>query len=401
MRILVVDDDPFAQRLFARQLERLGFSDVLTLGDAHNALTEIEQGRPRVDVVFCDLQMPEMDGVEFVRHLARMEFGGCVALVSGEARKILQAAEGLARAHQLRVVGSVTKPVNPGSLRRILDDCIRGGALSGIPETPPGQSCSPEDLRAAIAAGMLENHYQPKVNLATGSLAGVEALVRLRHPRYGLVFPDRFVGVAEAHGLIDDLTRAVLAQALEHVRTWLDSGMNIHVAVNLSMKNLESVEFPDEIVEQAKAMDIAPSAIILELTESALMDDARTSLDILARLRLKQVGLSIDDFGTGHSSLAKLHDLPFDELKIDRRFVCQATRDPDLRAIVDASLAIARDMGLRSVAEGVETREDWDYLREKGCDLAQGYFIARPMPPDHLLPWLVQWENRCPELLGA
>lgn len=401
MRILVVDDEPFVLKLLARQLERLGFPDVIALGNAHDALVEIEQGRVPVDVVFCDLQMPEMDGVEFVRHLARIGYPGCLALVSGEARKILQTAEKLARAHRLRIVGSLKKPVSSEQLQRLLEDCTPGEGPFGASGPPPGQTCPPEDLRAAIVAGQLENHYQPKVDLATGRLVGVEALARLRHPRYGLVFPDRFIGVAEAHGLIDDLTHVVLKKALVQTRAWMDAGMEIHVAVNLSMKNLDSLEFPDEIARQLRTIGVPPSALVFELTETELTDDTRASLDILARLRLKHVGLSIDDFGTGHSSLAKLRDLPFDELKIDRGFVHRASRDPGLGAIVEASLAMARNLDLRSVAEGVETWQDWDYLRRIGCGLAQGYFIARPMPPDRLLAWLREWEIRSPELLGS
>lgn len=401
MRILVVDDEPVVLKVFLRQLQRLGHHDVTAHGSAHDALVEIEQGLLTVDVVFCDLQMPEMDGVEFVRHLARIGYPGCLALVSGEALKILRTAEGLARAHRLRILGSLKKPVAPQHLESMLERCK---VQDGRPRAARSShvlpdACSVKDLRTAIVAGHLENHYQPQVDLATGRLVGVEALVRLRHPRHGLVFPDRFIPVAEAHGLIDDLTHVVLGHALEQMRAWMNEGLELQVAVNISMKSLYSLEFPDRIARTVAASGVPASALVLELTESELMSDARASLDILTRLRLKRFGLSIDDFGTGHSSLSKLRDLPFDELKIDRGFVDGASWDDSLRAFVDASVTMARNLDLRTVAEGVEAREDWDYLRSTGCSLAQGYFIARPMPGERLLPWLAEWEKRSPALM--
>ena len=172
----------------------------------------------------------------------------------------------------------------------------------------------------------------------------------------------------------------------------------MHVAVNVSMDNLDQLDFPDFVVATAREMDVSLSSLVLEVTESRLMKDVRALLDILARLRLKHVDLSIDDFGTGHSSLAQLRDLPFNELKIDRGFVHGACRDTQLAAICDASLDIARKLGMRSVAEGVEDVDDWNFLRTHGCDIAQGYFIARPMPMTALADWLPEWERRCGEM---
>src|SRR6185437_7186522 len=163
-------------------------------------------------------------------------------------------------------------------------------------------------------------------------------------------------------------------------RRWVSMGRSIDIAINISMSNLGSLDFPDRLAQMAGDVGLSLNNLILEITEAQVMTDPRSQLDILARLKLKGIRLSIDDFGTGYSSLAQLRDLPFDELKIDRGFVHQATRTPALRAILDASLSLARELGLRTVAEGVEDREDWDLLRTAGCDMVQGYFIARPMP---------------------
>lgn len=233
-----------------------------------------------------------------------------------------------------------------------------------------------------------------KVVVATGDVIGMETLVRWQHPEDGLVFPDRFIPVAEAHGLVGDLTRAVLKGALVQAKAWQEAGQALSVAVNVSMDDLAALEFADFVAAETAAVGMPPQSVVLEVTESRLMQSLATSLDVLARLRLKRFRLSIDDFGTGHSSLAQLRDLPFDELKIDRSFTRGAWQDERLRAIFEASLSLANQLGMEVVAEGVEDADDWAFLRQTGCHLGQGYFIARPMPAAALPGWLEDWRRR-------
>jgi EAL domain-containing protein (putative c-di-GMP-specific phosphodiesterase class I)/FixJ family two-component response regulator len=388
MRTLVIDDEPFVLKLLARQLKNLGFEEVVLHECGHDALTMLENQAETIGLIFCDLQMPQMDGVEFVRHLVRIGYTGSLVLVSGEADRVLQSAEKLARAHQLRVLGVLHKPVSPEQLRQLLN----GKRYSST--AAAGKSYGPDEIRRAIALGELENHYQPKVDLASGSIAGVEALVRWHHRRDGLVVPGQFIPAAEEHGLIDELTRAVLSAALRQARLWQDAGHHLHVAVNVSMDSLAALEFPDFVAREIDAAGVLASSLVLEITESRLMKDPLAALDILTRLRLKRIRLSIDDFGTGYSSLAQLRDVPFDELKVDRGFIHGASRDPSLKAIVEASLGMARQLGMKTVAEGVEDQADWEYLRSTGCDLAQGYFIAKPQTAVDLAGWMAAWERR-------
>lgn len=397
MKTLLIDDDPFALKVLARQLEQLGCV-ALPLERAHDALALLQDQFETIDLVFCDLQMPELDGVEFVRHLARIGYRGGLVLVSGEDGRILQTVQKLAQAHRMHMLGALPKPVSSDQLRQVL--AANASRRSGAPRTP-GTPLSAGELQRAIAGGELLNHYQPKVDLANGALVGVESLVRWQHPLAGLVLPDRFIAMAEDHGLIDALTRVVLETALHQTRRWHDAGLDLQVSVNISMDNLAALDFPDVVADLAQAAGVALPRIVLEVTESRLMKDLRAPLDILTRLRLKRIGLSIDDFGTGHSSLIQLRDIPFDELKLDRSFVNGAARDPALRAIVEATLAMARQLGMTSVAEGVESRDDWDFLRALGCDVAQGYFIGRPMPAADLPTWKAGWELRRCELTGG
>nr|MBA2483750.1 EAL domain-containing protein [Nitrosomonas sp.] len=252
-----------------------------------------------------------------------------------------------------------------------------------------------EEINAAIIQKQLVNYYQPKVSVANGKVIGVETLVRWHHPDDGLVTPDQFIPNAEAHGLINDLTRLVLIGALEQANRWKESGLELRVAINVSMDNLASLDFQDLVVELAAKAGVPPKNVVLEVTESQLMKDTRVPLEILTRLRLKRFHLSIDDFGTGHSSLAQLRDIPFDELKIDQGFVHHAWTDETLRAMYDASLALARQLEIEVVvAEGVEDQNDWDFVRRTGCDLAQGNYISLPMQASAFSDWLKEWQKR-------
>jgi EAL domain-containing protein (putative c-di-GMP-specific phosphodiesterase class I)/FixJ family two-component response regulator len=395
MNTLLIDDDTLALKLLARQLERLGCVGLTQCERAEDAKTLLETRSEVIGLVFCDLQMPGIDGVEFVRHLAGIGYKGSLVLVSGEDERIIKAVAKLGRAHGIHVLGVLQKPIRNEQLNELL---TRHAARKPMAHRAARGAFEPAELERAIAGAELIVHYQPKVALSSGALIGVEALVRWQHPQAGLVYPDRFIALAEDHGLIDALTLEVLAAALHQSRRWRDAGLDLQLAVNVSMDNLTALEFPESVAQLASDAGVELSRLVLEVTESRLIKDARTPLDVLTRLRLKGIILSIDDFGTGHSSLAQLRDIPFDELKLDRSFVNGAAGDSSLGAIVEATIAMARKLGIKAVAEGVEHRVDWDYLRAHGCDVAQGYFIGRPMPGADLPGWRAAWESRRSEL---
>ena len=310
--ILALDDEPFMLKLLARMLANMGFTSVTLCDNGHAALAQIDNVSARPNLILLDLNMPGMDGIEFVRHLVERNYSGSLILISGEDERMLQTAEKLVQAHKIQVLGHLHKPVKPEVLSALLEQW-----------TPPAPTSLPaakkiygaDELRAAIANGQLVNYYQPKVAVANGEVVGVETLVRWRHPVDGLIFPDQFISVAEAHGLIDDLTRTVLTGALAQAKAWQQAGLTLRVAVNISMDNLASLDFVDFVVDLAAKAGVPPQGVVLEVTESRLMQDTRAPLEILTRLRLKRFRLSIDDFGTGHSSLAQLRDIPFDELR--------------------------------------------------------------------------------------
>jgi EAL domain-containing protein (putative c-di-GMP-specific phosphodiesterase class I)/DNA-binding NarL/FixJ family response regulator len=391
VRILVLDDEAFMLKLLRRILSNLGFTSVTLCDSGRAALERVAMGDGAPNVILLDLNMPEMDGIEFVRHLVDRHYPGSLILVSGEDERILQTTEKLVRAHKIPILGYLHKPVKPDALAALLEKW-----------TPPSTEATgsmkkvylAEDVRAAIENGELVNYYQPKVSVATGEVAGVETLVRWRHPVDGLILPDQFISIAEASGLIDALTQVVFTAAMAQGKAWQDARLAFRIAVNVSMDNLASLNFLNFVADVTAKMGVAPQNVVLEVTESRLMQDTRAPLEILTRLRLKRFRLSIDDFGTGHSSLAQLRDIPFDELKIDQGFVHRAWKDETLRAMYDASLALARQLGMEVVAEGVEDRDDWDLLRRTGCDLAQGAFVSRPMLAENMSGWIESWRER-------
>lgn len=391
LKILMLDDEWFIRKLLGHVLANLGFTQVTRCDSGHAALAWFDSPDGPPDLVLLDLNMPKMDGLEFVRHLAERCYTGSLILISGEDERMLQTAGKLVRAHKISVLGHLHKPVKPEALSALLEQWTP--PLPGSPRSAK-KIYTADEVRIAIHNGELVNYYQPKVVVATGKVVGVETLVRWRHPQDGMVFPDQFIGVAEAHGLIDDLTRVVLSTALAQAKAWQDAGLALRVAVNVSMDNLASLDFPDSVAALVAQASVPPQDVVLEVTESQLMRDLRAPLEILTRLRLKRFRLSIDDFGTGHSSLTQLRNIPFDELKIDQSFVHGAWADATLRAMYDASLGLARQLDMAVVAEGVEDRGDWDLLRRTGCDLAQGYFIARPMPAADLPAWIEDWQAR-------
>ncbi len=247
-----------------------------------------------------------------------------------------------------------------------------------------------QDLFASIKKNEMVLYYQPKISIADGRVYGAEALVRWQHSEQGLISPDDFIPIAEQSGFIQPLTEWVLNKALEDCRKCMSFDKYLNISVNLSALNLRDERIASIIVSMLEKWSVPPKLLTLELTESAIMDDPDFAIEILTKLDAMGVSLSIDDFGTGHSSLAYVKKLPVDELKIDKSFIHNITLDNDNEAIVRAVLVLAHHMNLSVVAEGIEDAATLNMLSELGCDVAQGYYFARPMPFDQFIIWLEQ-----------
>jgi diguanylate cyclase (GGDEF)-like protein len=244
------------------------------------------------------------------------------------------------------------------------------------------------ELRRALENKELVLYYQPKADIKTGKIGAVEALLRWQHPEYGLTFPDDFIPLAEHTGLIRPLTLYVLNEALKQCYEWQQQGIDLNIAVNLSARNLLDGELANDVERLLETWSVDPGSLKLEITENTIMVDAPRALEVLTRLREIGVGLSIDDFGTGYSSLSYLRKLPVDEIKIDRTFVMNMPQSENDQQIVRSTIDLSRSLGLSVVAEGVETEDIWGLLADLGCDIAQGYYLTRPIPPQELVEWL-------------
>jgi EAL domain-containing protein (putative c-di-GMP-specific phosphodiesterase class I)/DNA-binding NarL/FixJ family response regulator len=390
IRIVIVDDDPFMLKMMTRMLQRLGCSKVCALEGGEEGIRRLSAPGGGADLIFLDVNMPGLDGVELIRRLVELRYDGRVVLVSGENDRTLHSVQRLVEAHHLRSLGYLHKPVKFEDVQKLIDQ-LKPPEDATAPVRVLESPFSLHQLKAAIRENRIACHFQPQVDIRTGDVVAAESLVRLAEADGSLVYPDRFIKLAEEHALIGDITHHVLLTAMQQAAHWRRSGHKLGVAINVSMYDLAALDFPDIAASLAESAGIEHSAITLEVTESQVMSRLSTVLDVLTRLRLKRFRLSIDDFGTGHSSLAQLRDLPFDELKIDRGFVHRAATDETLRAICSATLRMAQQLRMQVVAEGVETKEDWQLLEALGCDTAQGYLVARPMPAENFGRWRGSW----------
>ena len=391
--IYLLDDEEALVELHCEVAELAGFNaqGFTRASQFFEQVAEFETG----SVMVLDLHMPEMDGIEVMRRLAKMPNPPALILISGHDVGVLLSAEKLCRAHGLEVISSLRKPLSVDTLLQLFEQHIPNANRQTHKDSRlVADDITLVELQHAIRNEQLVLHFQPQIEIATNQLSGIEALVRWQHPEQGLIYPDRFIALAEQNGLMAELTHWVIDKTVKQEQLWQAAGLTTTMSVNISALDITGLMLPEQLAELLKNNELAPTRLTLEVTESALMGELVTSLDILTRLRLKGIRLSIDDFGTGYSSLSLLHRVPFTELKIDRSFVSNMSEDKEARAIVKTCILLGHELSMRVVAEGVEMEEDFALLKQMGCDLDQGYFIARPMPGSELLAW-AETRNGC------
>lgn len=386
LEVMVVEDHELQRALLAEFLGRIGVRGIRQAANGREALRQLDGGgQAAPDVIVCDLEMPEMDGVEFLREVAARKLARGVIIVSSHDSSVMRSVEVMAAASGLPVLGYLKKPFGPDRLRALL-----ARDLSAAQVAPAPLPLDPGVLRAALEACEIHAAFQPKVRLADGAVVGAEALARWSRGA-GPLRPLDFIPAMQVAGLMPRLTERMLDEACRALLEWERTGLRCTVSVNVSMETLGDLRTADRFATRVRDHGVDPARIVLEVTETEVMSDVVSVLNVLARLRLKGFRLSIDDFGTGHASLAQLNTIPFNELKIDQTFVRTCTTSKRLRTIVDASLELARRLGISSVAEGVESYAEWDFLHHAGCDEAQGYFIAPAMPAADFAGWASRW----------
>ncbi len=379
LRFLAVEDHEFQRGVLLKVLAGLGATKVAGVSDGLAALKILEARDPPVDIVLSDLDMPGMDGMEFMRHVGEAGIPLSIILVSALGGSLLASVATMTRAYGVSILGVIEKPVTPAKLE----------ALIKLYE--PAQAI-PSFTLGEILEGLKNDEFEPffqaKVDLVTGRVAGAEALARWRHPRQGIIAPSAFIHTLEVNGRIDALTQIMLKKSAAFCRQWrAASGLEVTVSVNLSSKSLADVHLAERVTQLVCGESVEPRHMILEIPESETTTDVGEALENLSRLRMKGFGLAIGDYGTGHSSLQQLTRIALTELKLDRSLVANATRQKSARATIESSLDLARKLNITSVAGGVETEQECVLLRQLCCQMAQGYFIARPATPEAFLKW--------------
>ena len=390
-RTVLIVEDSAVQRDHATSLvTRLGAASPMVACDGLEGLACLARS-PEIDLVLTDLEMPHMDGVRFIGEFAARGFRPELIVMSSLDVAVLHSVRLMAETYGLVVPGILSKPWSEEALRKLFV-----GSVSPAFPLPPSHSAirdapSLAEIAGGIQQGAFICYFQPQVTFSGGVLKGVEALVRWRHPSYGLLGPAAFLPQAETQeDLMSALTQAILTDVAGHWHRWHQKGLNVGVSINLSAINIGTPGFSDQLMEICEKLGLPSKAIIFEVTESASISNLGRSLENLTRLRMRGFRLSIDDFGTGFATFEQLERIPFTELKIDQSLTRHLPQTERNLVLVRGLLQMARGMGLATVAEGVETYEAWAALRDMDCELAQGYLIARPMPGDQLLDWVQQ-----------
>lgn len=394
LKIMVVDDDPVILQLAKKILRESGARNIDTACNGLEAIASLSRSAPQeYDIVLCDLNMPEMNGVELLNEIAKNGYNGGILILSGEDDRLLESAYELARAHNLNIIGAISKDLLISEIVNKIQENYQPYHVDV--DSSNDEAITINELESGINShpNSLLLYYQPKVSIIDQTIKGIEILARWQHPERGTLLPSAFIPLAEECGLIHDLTFAIYKKALKQISQWQKAGIYIDASINISVNSFASPDFSSFLIATAEKFDVDISRIILEVTESEIMQDAIRCMEIMMNLRMKKFGLSIDDFGTGHSSMEKLKIIPFTELKIDRAFVRDADKSSTAKFIVESSIELAKKLNMKIVAEGVETRKNWMMVEQMGCDLAQGFYCGAPMSNPDLIDFIKYWKG--------
>jgi EAL domain-containing protein (putative c-di-GMP-specific phosphodiesterase class I)/CheY-like chemotaxis protein len=383
-KLLIVDEDRDVAELAAGVARKVGYTVATALSGA-GFVQLLESFQP--SLIMMELHLPDTDGVELLRSLAARACPANVVLASAVDDRVLAAAHELGVSHGLSMCGTFPKPLPLAELQTKLAALLHQNS-----------KLDAEDLRRGIASDEFVPYYQPKASLVQSGwvIDGVEALARWQHPKLGIVMPNEFIPLAEQSGLIATLTDAMLQAALRQICDWQQQGLRLTCAVNLPPSLVTDLRFPDRVAALLARNDVDGSQLVLEITETATIQNPTTTMGILTRLRVKRIGLSLDDFGTGYSSLTQLYQMPFNEMKIDKSLVMNVPHSREANTMVGSLIELGHNLGLKICAEGVENRAALDMLAIMGCDRCQGYFISRAIPAAEIANFVTQWNRDNP-----
>jgi EAL domain-containing protein (putative c-di-GMP-specific phosphodiesterase class I) len=379
--LLAIDDEADFLELIQQIGEGVG-CEVITADSASTFREQLSRRQP--SLILLDLQMPGMDGIEALRYLARQGITAGILLASGMDQRVLASARQLGDSLGLRMLGTLQKPAMLEDIENLLKKHVASDA-----------GLTPQELQRAIVEHELIVHYQPKVVRCENDwqVRSAEALVRWKHPQLGLLYPADFLPLAEQSGLIVSVTDFVLTDAIRQIGHWRRQGLHLGAAVNISPRLVQDLEFPERLSRILSEFEATAQQLTLEVTEDAPLDDPDLVMDIFTRLRVRGVGLSLDDFGTGTSSLTRLYRMPFSEVKIDTTLIAEMAHSNAAATVVRAIVDLAHNLSLTCCAEGVESSSAFEFLDQAGCDALQGDFIAHAMPAAEIESFIDVWNG--------
>lgn len=391
LHFLVAEADSAQRRALVDMLGGLGASQVTEVPDGHTALRCFQDSfTPTVNVAIIDLALPGMDGLELIRTLAGMNCRARLIVIGAQPNNLMFSVETMAQAYGFDLLGAISKPVTAARLASLLENYAPPARPH---DKAKGPSFTFSEVGIGLQARQFEPFFQPKIELETGQVKGLEAFARWRHPEHGVLGPASFIDALEQNNRIDFLDWSMIEKSVERCREFHDQGIPISISINLAAETLAHPAFMQQIAACVGRHRIMPDYITFEMPESSVLTTDPSFVERLVRLRIAGYGLAIDDYGTGRSNLQLLARIPFSELKIDRSFVDGASKKRALGTVLSSCLGLARSLDRMSVAVGVETKQDWDFLQGLGCTYAQGYHIASPMAAEAFPGWLEDWRQ--------
>jgi len=383
--ILIVEDDTFQQKLISKMLSTLTLAKITTASNGQEALSKLDKiAEP--ELILCDLNMPGMDGVEFLRIIASRNLDSTIVLTSSVSNDVISSVKKMVLACGMPDILSLNKPISKIQLEQVLLQSTEQVRRNKVTEKVLFQPVD-DEIITGFDQEQFVVFYQPHINVKTDIVSGAEALIRWQHPKRGVLTPYFFLDQIQQLGLSHQLTLKVINASISACARWHQQGKGFNISVNISPVDLIELDFIDNVIELLKQYQLPAKFLTFEITESDIGPDMAKELEVMCRLRLHGINLSIDDFGTGFSSLSQLISSPFTELKVDQSFVQKMLTDSKSYAAVKASLQLARDLKLKTVVEGVETKAEADAIKALGCDLFQGWLYAPALPENEFLSW--------------
>ena len=390
--VLIVDDDPVQIAVLTAYFSGLKAKSIRGAEDSTVALDILSKNSTDFDLIVTDIQMPNMDGIEFMRHLKELDYKGELAIISGVKDNLIDHAARLAKLHKLQLIGQINKPLKKSALDALF---LSQRSNHDLVDNAGEFRYTNADFAKALSNSEFKPYYQPKVDVQNGQIIGAEALVRWIKPDYGIIVPDLFIPFAEKNGFMEELTFLVFEQVLSDLDGFLSLGPELTFAFNLPPTMINKVALPAQLMTRMNSANVTSDSISFEITENSVLNLEPATLEVLSRLRIYDFDVAIDDFGTGSSNINILKDFPYSELKLDKSYVSTIATDNFSKEVVIAAIKLARQQGMCIVAEGVEDRQTWDIIREMGIEYAQGYYFAKPMDAPHFCEYITNQQDDC------